>query len=560
MGKRVLIVGGVAGGMSAATRARRLSEEAEIVVFERGPHVSFANCGLPYYLGGEITDRDKLLVQTPDRLRAAFNIDVRVRSEVVAIDRGRKQIAVRDLATGREYAERYDALVLSTGAAPIVPRVPGAERPGHFVLRSLDDMDAIDAWVKARAAKTAVVVGGGFIGLEVAEQFRRRGLRVTVVERNPQVLKPFDPEMAALLHIELRKHGVALHLDNGLARFDAPTASEGAAASVVVLADGTRLPADVVVLGLGVRPEAKLARDAGLALGPTGGVKVDGHLRTSDPSIYAVGDAIEVTHGVTGKPALIPLGGPANRQGRTAADNIFGVPSKYPGTLGTAIVRVFDLTAAVTGANEGQLAAAGIAFESVSLHPNAHAGYFPGAKSLALKLLFAPDGGKLLGAQAVGPDGADKRIDVLATALRAGMTVDDVADLELCYAPPFGSAKDPVNLAGMAAQNVRAGRVRTIRWDEVAALDRSQTLILDVRDAKEREGGAVIPGSVHVPLGELRSRLHELPRDREIIAHCASGQRSYNACRVLTQHGFRCRNLTGAFKTWKAAQDGLQSA
>jgi rhodanese-related sulfurtransferase len=287
---------------------------------------------------------------------------------------------------------------------------------------------------------------------------------------------------------------------------------------------------------------------------------VDAHLRTSDPDIYAVGDAIEVTHGVTGLPALIPLGGPANRQGRTAADNIFGIPSKYPSTLGTAIVRAFDLTAAVTGANEAQLRAAGIAFETVSLHPNSHAGYYPGAKPLALKVLFAPDTGRLLGAQAVGTDGADKRIDVLATALRASMTVDDVADLELAYAPPFGSAKDPVNLAGMAAQNVRAGRMRTVRWDEVAALDPLRTLVLDVREAREREGGAVIPGSVHVPLGELRARLHELPRDKEIVAHCASGQRSYAACRVLAQHGFRCRNLTGAFKTWKAAQDGLQPA
>lgn len=557
MGKRVLIVGGVAGGMSAATRARRLAEDAEIVVFERGPHVSFANCGLPYYLGGEITDRNKLLVQTPERLMAAFNIDVRARAEVVAIDRAARQVEVRNLATGMSSYERYDALVLSTGAAPIVPRVPGAERPGHFILRSLDDMDAIDAWVRERGAEKAVVVGGGFIGLEVAEQFHRRGLQVSVVERNPQVLKPFDPELAAHLHAELRKRGVALHLNNGLARFDAPAAGEDAGASVVVLANGARLAADVVILGLGVRPESKLARDAGLDLGTTGGIKVDAHLRTSDPNIFAVGDTIEVTHAVTGKPALIPLGGPANRQGRTAADNIFGIGTKYPGTLGTAIVRVFDLTAAVTGANEALLTAVGIAFEAVHLHPNSHAGYYPGAKPLALKVLFAPDTGKLLGAQVVGADGVDKRIDVLATALRAGMTVDDIADLELSYAPPFGSAKDPVNLAGMAAQNVRAGRVAVIQWDEIARLDRSHTLVLDVRETKEREGGT-IPGSVHIPLGDLRARLDELPRDMEIVAHCATGQRSYNACRVLMQNGFRCRNLAGSFKTWKAAQDGAQ--
>ncbi|MBP3960909.1 FAD-dependent oxidoreductase [Gemmata sp. G18] len=556
MSKRVLIVGGVAGGMSAAARARRLSESAEIIVFERGPDVSYANCGLPYFLGGEIADRKKLLVQTPERLKAVFNIEVRTRSEVTAIHRGRREIDVRDLVSGHATTERYDALILSTGAAPIVPRVPGAARAGHFALRTLEDMDRIDAWVRDRGAKTAVVVGGGFIGLEVAEQFHARGLRVAVVERNPQVLKPFDPEMAAHLHLELRGRGVALHLNNGLKEFDDPRADESASASVVVLADGTRLPADVVVTGLGVRPESTLAVAAGLDLGRTGGIKVDEHLRTSDPNIYAVGDAIEVTHAVTGAPALIPLGGPANRQGRTAADNIFGTASACPGALGTAIVRVFGLTAAVTGANEAQLRAAGIAFEAVHLHPNSHAGYYPGARALALKILFAPDSGKLLGAQAVGPDGVDKRVDVLATALRAGLTVDDVADLELCYAPPFGSAKDPVNLAGMVAQNVRAGRVRTIQWDEVAALDRSHVLVLDVRDAPERAGGA-IPDSVHIPLGELRARLSELPRDREIVAHCASGQRSYTACRVLMQHGFRCRNLAGSFKTWKAARDGL---
>lgn len=556
MGKRVLIVGGVAGGMSAATRARRLAEDAEIVVFERGPHVSFANCGLPYFLGGEIADRGKLLVQTPERLRAVFNLDVRTKSEVVAIDRERKEVRVRDLATGREYAERYDALVLSTGAAPIVPKVDGAKRAGHFVLRTLEEMDGIDSWIKGRGAKTAVVVGGGFIGLEVAEQFHRRGLSVTVVERNPQVLKPFDPEMAAHLHLELRKHGVALQLNNGLAAFEAPRDGENAAASVVVLADGTRLPADVVILGLGVRPESKLASDAGLAVGVTGGIHVDEHLRTSDPNVYAVGDTIEVTHGVTGKPAVIPLGGPANRQGRTAADNIFGIETKYTGTLGTAIVRVFGLTAAVTGANEALLRDAGIEYRAVHVHPNSHAGYYPGAQPVALKLLFAPGSGRLLGAQAVGADGIDKRIDVLATALRAGMTVDDVADLELCYAPPFGSAKDAVNLAGMAAQNVLHGRVVPIQWHELAIVPNA--LILDVRDTKERAAGA-IPNTVHIPLSDLRGRLNELPRDREIVAHCASGQRSYAACRLLTQHGFTCRNLVGSYKTWKAATDGLGS-
>jgi rhodanese-related sulfurtransferase len=362
--------------------------------------------------------------------------------------------------------------------------------------------------------------------------------------------------MAAPLHLELRNCGVALHLNNGLARLVEPNSNEIAGASVAVLANRTRLPADLVILGLGVRPESKLAREAGLAIGATGGVKVDEHLRTSDPAIYAVGDAVEVTHAVTGAPALIPLGGPANRQGRTAADNIFGLPSRYPGTLGTAIVRVFNLTAAVTGANEAQLYAAGMPFQSVHLHPNSHAGYYPGARSLALKLLFAPDTGKVLGAQAVGQKGVDKRIDVIATAIRAGMTVDDVAELELAYAPPYGSAKDPVNLAGMAAQNLRSGRVAVAQWREIAQLDPERAIVLDVRDAAERAAGA-LPHSVHIPLGELRARLGELPRDKEIIAHCASGQRSYNACRILTQHGFRCRNLSGSYKTWKTAMDGI---
>ncbi|OWK47223.1 FAD-dependent oxidoreductase [Fimbriiglobus ruber] len=556
MGQRVLIVGGVAGGMSAATRLRRLDESAEVLIFERGPFVSFANCGLPYFIGGEITDRAKLLVQTPERLRAAFNLDVRPRSEVVAIRPAARAVDVHDLATDRVKTERYDSLLLSTGAAPVVPPIPGIDRPGHFTLRTIPDMDRILDWVRTKSAKTAVVVGGGYLGLEAAEQLHRLGLSITVVEQLPQVLAPLDPEMAAHVHIELRKQGVTLHLANGVTRFEAPTGEESAAASTVVLACGERVPADIVVLAIGVRPETKLAKEAGLTIGPTGGIKVDAHLRTSDPHIWAVGDAIEVTHGVTGQPALLALAGPANRQGRTAADNICGRPSVYRGTIGTAIVRVFDVTAACTGANESLLKKSGIAFEALHLFPNSHAGYYPGAKSIALKVLFAPDTGRLLGAQAVGADGVDKRIDVLATAIAARMTVDDVAELELCYAPPFGSAKDPVNLAGMAAQNVRAGDVSPVQWHELPALVANGAVVLDVREPKERDAGE-IPGSIGIPLGELRGRLVELPKDREIVVHCASGQRSYNACRVLTQHGFRCRNLTGSYKTWKAAIDGL---
>jgi rhodanese-related sulfurtransferase len=379
-------------------------------------------------------------------------------------------------------------------------------------------------------------------------------LQVSIAQSLPQVLAPFDPEMAALIHHEIRKHGVNLYLNNPVAAFDAPKAGEVARASVVVLQKGERLPADVVILGLGVRPESKLAADAGLEIGKRGGIRVDEHLRTSDPSIWAVGDAIEVKDGVTGQWSLVALAGPANRQGRIAADNIAGRKSTYRGTLGTAILRVFDLTAACTGANEAILRKNDIPFEALHLHPNAHAGYFPGAHPISLKVLFSTRDGRLLGAQAVGIDGVDKRIDVLATALAGKMTVDDLADLELCYAPPYGSAKDPINLAGMAAQNVLNGDVRIVQWSDVAGLDPVKTVILDVRDANERSAGA-IPNSLHIPLGELRQRIAELPRDKEILAHCQTGQRSYNACRILQQHGFACRNLTGSYKTWRAATE-----
>lgn len=554
MGKRILIVGGVAGGASAAARLRRLDEHADIVVFERGPHVSFANCGLPYFLGGEIADREKLLVQTPKKLKATFNLDVRVLNEVTAIDRKVKQIVVKELKSGREYRERYDDLILATGAAPLVPPIPGIHRQGQFVLRNIPDMDKIDSWIREKDARTAVVVGGGFIGLEVAEQLHRRGLKVSIVQSLPQVLAPFDPEMAALLHTEIRKHGIALYLDNPVRGFEAPKSGELAGASVVVLQKGKRLPADIVILGLGVRPESKLAVDAGLETGMRGGIRVDEHLRTSDPSIWAVGDTVEVRDVVTGQWSLIALAGPANRQGRTVADNIMGRPSVYRGSLGTAILRMFDLTAACTGANEATLKKYDIAAQTVHLHPNSHAGYFPGAHPISLKILFSPKDGRLLGAQAVGIDGVDKRIDVLATAIKAKMTVDDLVDLELCYAPPYGSAKDPINMAGMAAQNIMNDDVRVAQWREVAKLDPAKSVVLDVRDDAERRGGA-IPNSLHIPLGVLRQRLAELPRDREIIAHCQTGQRSYTACRILQQHGFACRNLTGSYKTWKAATE-----
>jgi NADPH-dependent 2,4-dienoyl-CoA reductase/sulfur reductase-like enzyme/rhodanese-related sulfurtransferase len=551
-GTRIVIIGGVAGGASAAARARRLSEDAEIVIIERGPHVSFANCGLPYFVGGEIADREKLLVQTPESLRVRFHLDVRVLTEAVSIDRHHHEIEVHDLKADGRYRLPYDALLLSTGAAPVKPPISGIDRPGHFTIRNIPDVDAIVAWIDEHRSQRAVVVGGGYIGLEMAEQLQRRGLAVTIAEALPQVMAPLDQEMAAWLHRELRAHGVGLHLGDAVAAFEPPVADEEAAASVVILKSGVRLPADVVILGLGVRPEVDLARSAGLDLGERGGIRVDDHLRTSDPHIWAVGDAIEVRDAVTGAWSLIPLAGPANRQGRLAADNILGRPTRYAGTWGTALLRLFTLTAACTGANEKTLRRAGTPFEAVHLHPNSHAGYYPGASLMAIKLLFSPDNGTLLGAQVVGEKGVDKRIDVLATALQAGLTVDDLADLELAYAPPFSAAKDPVNLAGMIAQNVLRGDIRLIQWHDVATLDPEKSLLLDVRDDAERRHGYV-PGSLHIPLPQLRGRLTELPRDRDIIPYCRSGQRSYYACRILAQHGFQVRNLTGSYRTWEIA-------
>jgi len=551
-GKRLVIVGGVAGGASAAARARRLCEKCEIVVFERGPHVSFANCGLPYFVGGEIIEQDSLLLQTPATLRARFNLDVRVNTEVVAIDRAAQTVKVRELVTGCDYDQAYDALVLSTGASPLKPPIPGIGRPGHFTVRSIPDVERIMAWIKDCRACRAVVVGGGYIGLEMAEQLKRRGLNVTVVEALPQVMTPLDPEMVAWLHAELRANGVELHLGDPVAAFEAPKPDESARASVVVLKSGKRIEADGVVLGMGVRPETALAKNAKLELGKTGGIRVNGHLQTSDPKIWAVGDAIEVRDRVTGDWSIIPLAGPANRQGRIAADNIFSRPTRYEGTQGTAILRLFKLTAGCTGANEKCLRRANIPFHALHLHPGSHAGYYPGAERIAMKILFAPDTGKLLGAQAVGHDGVDKRIDVLATALKGGMTVNDLAELELAYAPPFGSAKDPVNMAGMAAQNVLADDVALVQWNELVSLDPQQFQLLDVRRPDERAKG-FIPGSIHIPLDQIRTRMQELSRDREIIVYCLSGQRSYFACRILSQHGFKVRNLTGSYRTWKTA-------
>ena len=544
--KRILIVGGVAGGASAATRARRLSEDAEIVLFERGEHISFANCGMPYHVGGTIADRGRLLVQTPEGMRERYRLDVRTRTEVLRIDRAARKVLVRNLATGEEIEEPYDALILSPGAAPVRPPIPGADHPLVFTLRTLGDMDRIKEVVDEQKPAQAVVIGGGYIGLEMTEALRQRGVGVTLVELAAQVFSAADPEMVAPIQQELESNGVDLRLGASVTAI-----REEDGRLEVRLSTGEAVACGLAIMAIGVRPEATLARDAGLATGEFGGIVVDEHMRTSDPAIYAIGDAVEVPHLVGGRPAFIPLAGPANRQGRIAADNIFGRPSVYKSSQGTAICKVFGLAIGMTGLSEKALKRAGRPYEKVYIHPTSHAGYYPGAKQMSLKLLFDPKSGGILGAQAVGADGIDKRIDVLAVAMRAHMTVHDLKDLELSYAPPYGSAKDPVNYAGFVASNVLAGDVALCHVADVTS-PRPDQVLLDVRTPGEVEAGT-IPGARNIPVDELRTRLAELPKDKEILAFCQVGLRGYLACRILSQNGFKCRNLSGGYKTYKAA-------
>ncbi|WP_424210641.1 FAD-dependent oxidoreductase [Streptomyces sp. BI20] len=536
---RTVIVGGVAAGMSAATRLRRLDEQAEILVLERGPHVSYANCGLPYHLGGVIEDRADLLLQTPESLAARFRIEVRVRHEVLAVDRAARTVTVRDLTDGSLHHEPYDHLVLSPGARPLVPDLPGVERA--HTLRDVPDLDRLaEALAEAR---TAVVVGAGFIGVEAAENLRERGLAVTLVERADQVLPPLDPEMAAPLADTLRAGGVAVELGAELAALT-PDA--------VRLADGRVLPADLVLLAIGVRPETDLARAAGLPLGPTGAIAVDAACRTVDPAVYAAGDAAEKTDALTGAPTLVPLANLANRHGRLIADAITGRPVSARPAIGTAVVKVFDRTAAATGWNEKRLRAAGRPFQAVHLHPGQHAGYYPGASPIALKVLYDPETHAVLGAQAVGADGVDKRIDVLATAIAGGLTVRDLADLELAYAPPYGSAKDPVTMVGLIADNLISGTADTLQWHELAAAQAEGATLVDVRTPAEHAAGS-IPGAVNIPVDSLRERAGELPPG-DLLVHCQVGLRGHTAARLLTGLGRRVRNLDGGYATWSAAR------
>ena len=545
---KLLIVGGVAGGASAAARARRLSEEAHIVLFERGPDVSFANCGLPYYVGGQIAEREKLLVTTPERLRSRFNLDVRTRSSVETIDRNKKVVRVRDLASGREYEEPYDKLILATGAAPFRPTIPGIDLPGVFTLRNLQDTDAMKECVD-RGVKQAVLLGGGFISLELAENFVRLGIATTLVEKNEQILTPFDREMTTPIVRELANRGITLMLGQS-----AETLEQTADGLVVCLNSGQRLPTQLVVFGVGVRPENKLAVDAGLEVGLRGGIRVNEYLQTIDSGIYAVGDAIEVKDVVSGDPTQVPLAGPANRQGRIAADNIFGRAVRYRGTQGTAIVGVFDKTAALTGASEKVLRRTNRPFRKIYIHPAHHAGYYPGAEGMSLKLLFDPSSGRILGAQAVGGAGVDKRIDVLSVAIQAGMTVFDLEEMELAYAPQYGSAKDPINMAGFVAGGLLRGDHPQVDIETILAtttIDRP--FLLDVRTPQEFASGN-IPGAMNIPVDDLRSRLGELPRDRKIATYCQVGQRGYLATRILLQAGCSAVNVGGGYMTYKLFQ------
>ncbi|WP_157670715.1 FAD-dependent oxidoreductase [Chitinibacter sp. GC72] len=548
--QKLLIVGGVAGGASAAARARRLNEAAQIIVFERGPYVSFANCGLPYHLGGEIAERESLLLHTPESLTARFGLDVRVNSEVLSIDRHAKTVRVHHRQTGETYEENYDTLILAPGAAPIRPPLPGLDNPRVFTLRNVPDLDRLMSAINSEV-KHITVVGAGFIGLETVEALRHRGLAASLIERAPQVLTPLDAEMTTPLANTLTAHGVELLLGESLHSID-----DGEQLTLN-LASGHQLKTDLVVLAMGVKPENQLAREAGLEIGQTGGVLVDSQQKTSDASIYAVGDVVEVQHIVNGQSILLPLAGPANRQGRIAADAIFGRTASYRGSQGTAICKVFDLTAASTGLNERSLQATNMPYQKLYLHGNDHASYYPGATMISLKVLFDPASGKLLGAQAVGEKGVDKRIDILAVALQAGMSIDDLAEMELSYAPPYGAAKDPLNLLGMAAQNLQSGLLSLINPEQLVK-ELGDVQLIDVRETEEIASGQ-ISGAHHIPLSQLRELSHLLDASKPVVVYCMVGLRGYIAQRHLQQLGFNVRSLNGGFKTWQMWHSTLTS-
>lgn len=546
---KVVIVGGVAAGASTAARLRRLDEGAQIIMFERGEDISFANCGLPYYIGGVIEKKKRLLVQTPKAMRDRFNIDVRTMSEVQKIMPEEKEVEVKNLLTGEIYRESYDYLVLCPGASPIMPDIKGVDLPNVFTVRNIPDSDIIKQYVEEKKPAKAVVVGGGFIGLEMAEMLHGLGIEATIVEAAPQVMGALDPEMAAIVHRYLRRQGVKLCLSSKLVGMEGSSQ-----VGRVILENGETLDTDMVIMGIGVRPEVWLAKEAGLAVGSTGGILVDDCMRTSDPFIYAAGDAVEVKDFVTGEKTLVPLAGPANRQGWVVANNIVSRDVKYNGVQGTAIVKIMDMVVAVTGKNEKSLSKLGRDYLTCHIHPNSHATYYPGSTQMTLKLLFSPGEGQILGAQIVGYDGVDKRIDVLATAVRAKMTVYDLQELELAYAPPFSSAKDPVNMAGYVAANILQKAVQVVPWEEVPERVAGGAFLIDVRAPKEVEKGGV-EGACNISVDELRARMDEIPKDKEILVFCQGGLRAYIAARILAQNGYDVKNIDGGYKLYRELRE-----
>lgn len=542
---KTIIIGGVAGGASAAARLRRLDEAAEIIILERGEFISFANCGLPYFIGGEITDRKMLTLQTPSSFKARFNIDVRVFSEAIKISPDTKTVTVKNLNTGTTYEEGYDNLILSPGAEPIKPNIVGIDGDNVFTLRNIPDTLKIKSYIETTEPKSAVVVGGGYIGVEMAENLAKAGLEVSIVELADHLIAPLDFDMAADVHRYIKEKGIRLYLNNGVKAIDG---------GKIFFRNG-EISADMVIMSVGVRPETSLAKDCGIALNSRGSIVVDSRMRTNIPNIFAVGDAVEVNNYVTKAAAFIPLAGPANKQGRIAADNIAGFDSEYKGTQGSAVLKLFDMTVATTGLNEKSAEAAGIDFDKIYTYSASHASYYPGGNMMSVKILWDKKTLKIIGAQIVGFDGVDKRMDVIASAIRFGAKVTDLAELELCYAPPYGSAKDPVNMAGFVAENIISGRVKQFFWHDVESLPRDGSVtLLDVRTATERTRGH-IDGFTHIPLDSLRKRINELPKDKPVYVNCHSGLRSYIACCILAGNGFDCYNLAGGWRLYESAMN-----
>lgn len=546
MNKKILIVGGVAGGASAAARLRRLDENAEIIMFERGEYISFANCGLPYYIGSIIQERENLLVTTPTDMKEKFNIDVRTKSDVIKVDTDKKEVTVKSADRGT-YTENYDALILSPGAKPIQPPIPGINSDKIFTLRNMNDTDKIKEHVAKNKLESAVVIGGGFIGVEMAENLNHLGIKVTLVEAAPHILAPFDSDMVAIAEKELEDNGISLVLNNGVKAFT-PNNNK----LDVELNDGQKVASDIVILAIGVTPDVAFLKDTKLEFGPRGHIVVNNNLETNIKDVYAVGDAIEVVDFVNGQKTAIPLAGPANKQGRIAADNICGIKANFKGSQGSSILKVCDLTCAATGNNERTLQRLNIPYEVIYVLPQSHASYYPGATPITLKVIFNKEG-KIFGAQAIGYEGVDKRIDDIATVIRLGGNITDLTELELCYAPPFSSAKDPVNMAGYVAENIIAGRTEVVTPSAVDTRDKDNIILLDIRTDLEVEAG-VIEGSVHIPLQQLRERMNELDKSKEIWTYCQIGQRGYYAARLLMQNGFKVKNITGGYKVYVASK------